>query len=221
VVEEAGTRDNALRLPGQYHDQETGLHYNYFRDYDLGTGRYMESDPIGLFGGVNTYAYAANQPVTMLDPKGLIPVCVEMYKGPWRKKREVTKDPYKDEEFLGFMTKVAPTGTGVSPQGPIPGEPPPLVLCPSAKAMVKVYKVFKVIYGWDLYYRYERVVHHRCEDWGPYECAADGPFVSKPKTSEEEDIFVRPVSGERRDERFWFGFEMGVDFCPPIFRRQR
>jgi len=36
-----------LRFPGQYYDRETGLHYNYFRDYDPGTGRYIESDPMG------------------------------------------------------------------------------------------------------------------------------------------------------------------------------
>jgi RHS repeat-associated protein len=44
--------------------------YNYFRDYDPSTGRYIESDPIGLGGGVNTYAYVLNNPVKWKDPYG-------------------------------------------------------------------------------------------------------------------------------------------------------
>lgn len=60
-----------LRLPGQYWDEETGLHYNYFRDYDPGAGRYIESDPIGLAGGVNLYTYVENDPLNQIDPLGL------------------------------------------------------------------------------------------------------------------------------------------------------
>lgn len=60
----------ALRFPGQYADKETNLFYNYFRDYDSGTGRYVESDPIGLAGGLNTYAYAQGRPVQAVDPTG-------------------------------------------------------------------------------------------------------------------------------------------------------
>lgn len=59
-----------LRFPGQYYDQETGLHYNYFRDYDPGNGRYIESDPIGLSGGLNTYTYVGNNPLTRIAPDG-------------------------------------------------------------------------------------------------------------------------------------------------------
>ena len=67
-----------LRFPGQYYDGETGLHYNYFRTYDPSTGRYLESDPIGLGGGLNTYAYAGGNPINYVDPLGL-----ESCKGTW------------------------------------------------------------------------------------------------------------------------------------------
>ncbi|WP_422730704.1 RHS repeat-associated core domain-containing protein [Marinobacterium iners] len=61
----------SLRYPGQYYDEETGLHYNYFRDYDPSTGRYIESDPIGLEGGLNTYLYVGANPLQLIDPFGL------------------------------------------------------------------------------------------------------------------------------------------------------
>ncbi|MGP9597970.1 RHS repeat-associated core domain-containing protein, partial [Psychrobacter sp. AOP29-E1-4] len=59
-----------IRFQGQYCDEETGLHYNRFRYYDPDMGMFTTSDPIGLMGGDNVFAYAPN-PVNWVDPLGL------------------------------------------------------------------------------------------------------------------------------------------------------
>ena len=56
-----------LRFPGQYYDQETQTHYNFHRDYRPNAGRYLQSDPIGVEGGVNVYAYADSDPISKID----------------------------------------------------------------------------------------------------------------------------------------------------------
>jgi len=61
-----------LRFPGQYYDAESGLNYNYFRDYHPGIGRYVEADPIGIQKSLNhLYNYVQNNPANKKDPSGL------------------------------------------------------------------------------------------------------------------------------------------------------
>lgn len=66
-------QDFPIRFPGQYHDNETGFHYSRFRYYDPRHGRFLSPDPLGLYGGLNEYAYTLN-PVGWIDPLGLIMV---------------------------------------------------------------------------------------------------------------------------------------------------
>jgi len=72
-----------LRFPGQYFDAETGKHYNYKRDYDPSLGRYLESDPIGLEAGLNTYAYVGDNPLLYVDPRGEAGTAVGCLAGVW------------------------------------------------------------------------------------------------------------------------------------------
>src|SRR5690606_7009065 len=80
------TLDRPLRIARQNLDSETTRHYNYFRTYNPATGRYTQSDPIGIDGGVNLYGYANQNPIMATDPTGefawwLIPAAVLAYEG--------------------------------------------------------------------------------------------------------------------------------------------
>ena len=72
-----GAFEFALRFPGQYADQETAIAYNYLRDcYDPVLGRFCQSDPIGLLGGLATYNYVGSRPLNASDPTGQCPWCI-------------------------------------------------------------------------------------------------------------------------------------------------
>ncbi|MEQ1931383.1 MAG: RHS repeat-associated core domain-containing protein, partial [Parvularculaceae bacterium] len=69
-VSASGSLTQKLRFPGQT-AEASGLNQNWNRDYDPSLGRYIQSDPIGLMGGINTYAYVGGNPLTLIDPTGL------------------------------------------------------------------------------------------------------------------------------------------------------
>jgi RHS repeat-associated protein len=92
---------SAFGAQATYYDTETSVHYNYFRDYDSGIGRYVQSDPLGVapyrFAAQqlnHPYGYAANDPLTYVDPFGLCP-CAG---GVW------------DQEFGDFQFNMAAGG---------------------------------------------------------------------------------------------------------------
>jgi RHS repeat-associated protein len=106
-----------LRLPGQVYDIESNLHYNYFRDYSPETGRYVQSDPIGLEGGFNTYAYALAQPVRYSDATGiLVLVC--------RRPTEFSFLPPGSGEYLPYhyWLRTDKQEAGMGAQCPVPGQ---------------------------------------------------------------------------------------------------
>ncbi|WP_431685853.1 RHS repeat-associated core domain-containing protein [Hahella sp. NBU794] len=63
---------NNLRMPGQYYDEETQLYYNFYRYYSPELGRYIQADYIGVYGGINVYSYASQNPLIYIDPTGQI-----------------------------------------------------------------------------------------------------------------------------------------------------
>jgi len=67
----SSTVKNNFRFPGQYYDDEAGLSYNWYRNYNPQIGRYMTPDSIGLAGGINLYSYVSNNPINFVDPLGL------------------------------------------------------------------------------------------------------------------------------------------------------
>jgi RHS repeat-associated protein len=107
----SGTVTNNLRFPGQYYDAETGLHYNYFRDYKPEIGRYVEADPIGIdMMNNHLYAFVGSNPMIFMDPFGL------KIQGRWVKKPSVSDIDimYNGWDFAIGKPKLIPPGIRVA-----------------------------------------------------------------------------------------------------------
>ncbi len=110
-----------LRFPGQRHDPVSGLNYNYFRDYEPATGRYLQSDPIGLEGGWSTYGYVGGDPVSYVDPFGLVGDPLANYRpvyGPIIIKTPTTPIGWAERLISGYVVGKVTSGTvGVNKYG--------------------------------------------------------------------------------------------------------
>ena len=104
-----GSLTQNIRLPGQYSDSETGFYQNGFRDYMPGWGRYLEGDPIGLWGGVNTYGYAAQNPLLWVDRWGLRPLtdCEKLRLAPYIPKTDLDNADIHDDGTPWWVTNQA------------------------------------------------------------------------------------------------------------------
>jgi RHS repeat-associated protein len=109
-----------LRLPGQYADNETGLYYNDHRYYDPARGRYLSPDPLGLGGGANGYAYAGGNPLTYVDPKGLVLFAFDGSGNDQHDPKELSNvvnflNLYQDKKFYITGVGTKDKDTGIAP----------------------------------------------------------------------------------------------------------
>jgi RHS repeat-associated protein len=169
-----GTFIYNLRFPGQYYLPETGLYYNYFRDYDPQTGRYLESDPFGLFGGSwSTYGYVGGNPISAIDPFGLYPAIeVTLPNGTTYIPMTIVKNPAQAAAYglpVGAATAIA-TPPGANPQGD--------VSC-WANAKDKSFRAFKNYWA-DPAHNYKVVNGPMYDAYGNFEFGATGAAAGFP-----------------------------------------
>ena len=202
-----------LRFPGQYLDEETGLHYNYYRDYDAVTGRYVQSDPVGLFGGgVNTYSYARANPSRWTDIYGLqVPDCEF-----WVTSVERRSSIESEREVWGHLYRLVggqPDGVSVT-ENLDPLRPKQAPIKPAVRIQVSV---GKFEYGQERTILVEQVVEHLKAFCTTVinTCAGEEKVVMEPFDTQRRHPEIRTEIGSRFYQSLVAAFGLYVDVGLP------
>lgn len=184
-----------LGFPGQYYDSESNLWQNGFRDYEPTIGRYMQSDPIGLMGGISTYGYVGQNPVNYIDKKGLQDATTDFLRDAtirWYVRHMIRNIYNRPPPNLATVRQLAQHGQWrqMEPwrsrehmQGPNGAGNTKWVSCPDGHHEAVYDKdgnlVTDQVNGGTYNYAspYTEPVDHVLEDWLPYKLFGNGPIV--------------------------------------------
>jgi len=178
------------RFPGQYAD-ESGLNYNYYRDYDSASARYSASDPIGLSAGLNAFAYTGNNPLLRVDPSGLTWKC-------WDKILDEKYTAGTELTFLGtlrewqtFVILPSPSGPSLSKARRFPWVRPGMGL--KLDAWTYFYELNR--YEQREFLRYWKSFHRYCEDTQLDGCGKERVVATSSYDDEEFKTLKNQVIG--------------------------
>src|SRR5688572_20559583 len=189
--------------------------YNYFRDYDSSLGRYSQSDPVGIFGGLATYGYVHNNPLGSIDSRGLYADCKAVWRGPWTEVGHFRRNEKSAELHGGFEFDF---GRGDGPQSdPQPragGGAGSLKLCPSIRMRLTIWRILLIAEEFDLWGKYAQGVTFRCEE------TKGCPPVTRVTYNEQQEFderFLNHISTSRRERDLWkrFDFNAPSPVCTP------
>lgn len=173
----------------------------------------MESDPVGLVGGSNTYSYAFQNPLLFSDISGLTPDCKPVFYGPFKEAGQVRKNESRRTYYADYGYDLSPA------DGPLGGFGPEAVdrkdgsqglkICAKLRMKLTIYRNYYIAEEFDLYTRYSQMVTWRCEDTAP--CGR--PTVHFYDIPEMTELFVEHKSLITKDPNKLFSV---TDFSTPM-----